>query len=309
MKRKFKEFIKKLLHSLFILAQKLGINILPSHFYSQIPNISALKKEQYWRAPMSMHGINGSNIDTQLLFLKDLCEHDYIRETGTGKIQTEAIKENGEDGGYGVIEADVLYLFIRSKKPNKIIQVGCGVSTSIILKAAADAGYVPEIICVEPYPMPFLENLNNTGKIKLVQEKAQLTSLNILTALSANDLFFIDSTHTVKTGSEVNRMILEVLPRLKPGVWVHFHDINFPYDYRPDILTDDLFFWGETTMLYAFLLNNPHYEIKLSMSMLHYQKQNEAKKLLSGYQPKKNQDGLFAPGGEHYPNSIFLQTF
>ena len=105
-----------------------------------------------------------------------------------------------------------------------------------------------------------------------------------LTGLKPGDLLFVDSTHAVKPGGDVNYLILEVLPRLQAGVWVHFHDISFPYDYEPSLFKT-LFFWAESTLLQAFLACNPRYAIVLSLSMLHHARQTELKEILPSYQP------------------------
>jgi Methyltransferase domain len=109
--------------------------------------------------------------------------------------------------------------------------------------------------------------------------------------LGAGDLLFIDSTHTVKPGSEVNRFVLEVLPRLDEGVLVHFHDIYFPYEYARNFLSGDLFFPGETSLLYAFMLNNPKFRIDLCLSMLHYAAPGAMKKRMPKFEPQGNDAG------------------
>lgn len=307
MKRKFKNIGKSILRKMFINSQKLGITILPHHFYSQIPNLSELKKENYWRFPMSMYGVNGIDINEQLDFLDNVCSKDIIKNLPQD-IHKEAILKNGEDGGYGVIEADFLYCFIKKHQPKKIIQVGCGVSTAIILEAAKSVNYNPEIVCVEPFPTDFLKKLAKEKQIILIKEKAQKAEIEKLTSLEENDFFFVDSTHTVKVGSEVNRIILEVLPRLKSNVWIHFHDIYFPYDYKRDVLNKDLFFWSESTLLHAFLVNNSKCEIKFSQSMVHYAASEKMKQCLPKYSPQKNNHGLEIGEGEHFPSAIYLKT-
>ena len=92
----------------------------------------------------------------------------------------------------------------------------------------------------------------------------------------------------MKPGSEVNRIILDVLPRLKSGVFVHFHDIYFPYDYSPTLLSFDLFFWVESTLLHAFLIGNGHCRIVLSTSMLHYAAPERIAALFPRYAPQNN---------------------
>ena len=209
-----KNTLKSVWRSVFEVGQAVGVDILPRHFYSQIPHIKQLRQDKSWRSPMSMHGVNASDVAQQLEFARQCVTADCAPKMADLEIHTTAIKENMQDGGYGPAEALFLYCYTRSMKPRKVIQVGCGVSTSIILRAAADAGYKPEIVCVEPYPSQFLQSASAAGKIKLIAERAQTVNLSTLTDLQAGDLFFVDSTHTVKAGSEVNRIILEVLPRV-----------------------------------------------------------------------------------------------
>ena len=142
----------------------------------------------------------------------------------------------GADGGYGEIEAEVLFGFVASRRPRRVIQIGCGVSTAVMLMAAAKADYKPEIVCIEPYPSAYLREAESKGLIRLVVEPAQVVDFDVIADLGDDDLLFVDSTHAVKPGSEVNYLIHEVLPRLRPGAWVHFHDIYFPYDYARDTL-------------------------------------------------------------------------
>jgi hypothetical protein len=205
MKRKIRNLVKSSFRRLFMAGQKAGITILPYHFYSQIPNIRELKKEDYWKKPSSMTGVNGIDAEGQVRFLQTIAEPR--QGVSLKEMYEKAVRTNGEGGGYGIIEGEVLYSFIRRKKPAKIIQVGCGVSTAIILQAADDEGYKPVIVCVEPFPTPFLSKLAADGKITLIMEKAQKVDIEHLISLKNNDLFFVDSTHTVKPGSEVNRVL------------------------------------------------------------------------------------------------------
>lgn len=308
LKRRLKNFSKQFLRKLFERMQSFGVSILPVHFYSQIPVISELKKDLYWKAPGTLHAIHGSDTKQQLFFVQNCFDGSLAADIVKKRIHKTAVIENGQDEGYNAIDADFLYAFTCHYKPAKIIQVGCGVSTSVILRAAKDSGYSPEMVCVEPFPTSYLSALAAGGRITLVKEKAQKVDLNILTKLGPNDLFFVDSTHTVKPGSEVNMIILEVLPRLEKGVWVHFHDIYFPYDYQREILTKELFFSAETSLLQAFLTLNATYTIRASLSMLHYAESDNLKKCLLQYNPRSNDFGLEAKGGEHFPSSIYLEV-
>ena len=253
--RSRRDRIKSLLHYAFISGQRMGVDVLPRHFYSAIPDIRELRRSQQWRAPRSLVGLLGFDKSAQLDTLEGWFPPD-VRERLAGRdLQAEASAENGAVG-YGPTEATLLYAFVATQRPRRVIQVGAGASTAVILAAAAEVGHDVEIVCVDPFPTDYLVSQHDLGRITLDRRPAQEVPLAELCELQAGDLFFVDSTHTVKPGSEVNRLIFEVLPRLSPGVWIHFHDIWFPYDYARDVLDAGLFFWNESPLLHAFLIDN-----------------------------------------------------
>jgi predicted O-methyltransferase YrrM len=306
--RALRNRFKNALHRLFLLGQPLGFDLLPRHFYSDIPDIRELKRSNHWRRPLSMYGINAAAIDEQLDFVRRCVPPEIRQQILDGDIYSRACEENGAIG-FGPIEAEFLYAFIRAHRPRKVVQVGAGVSTSVMLRAAADAGHdAMQLLCVDPFPTGYLKRLAQAGTIQLLAEPAQTVDLNVLTDIGEGDLLFIDSTHTSKVGSEVNRVIFEVLPRLRPGAMVHFHDILFPYDYSRVVLTS-LFFGRESSLLYAFLLNNSKYRIAACLSMLHYERPQQLKEMLPHYQPAPNADGLDVPGTKgDFPSSIYLSV-
>lgn len=307
--RIFKNLIKKLLRILLEFLQPLGINILPSHFYSEVPCFRELRTNLSWKEQRSMFGINGVVLEEQLSFIQSCSSNQLIEYLKKGNIHKQACLMNYEQG-FGVIEADFLFCFISTKKPKKIIQCGAGVSTAVILLASRESSQKPEILCIDPYPSKLLVELSSKQEITLISKKAQEVPLETLLNLNEGDLFFVDSTHAVKPGSEVNKIILEVLPRMKRNIYVHFHDIYFPYDYPRDLLCDCLFFSNESTLLQAFLTNNSKYKIEASLSMLHYFKSVELQKMLPNYIPQKDDYGLRMPkdNGLHFPSSIYLRT-
>lgn len=296
------------LRRLFEMGQRLGFDLLPRHFYSSIPDIAHLRKTRHWRSPHDLHGVVGTEIHEQIAFLEDLCPQSITQDFATLNVHAKADQENGQGGGYGVIEADVLHAFVCRHRPRHIVQVGCGVSTSVIMRAAAYADYQPNIVCVEPFPSPFLIAAERSGLVKMYRGRAEECPREILTGLGAGDLLFVDSTHTVMPGSEVNRIILDVMPRLLPGVFVHFHDIYFPFDYERGLLSDSVFFPVESTLLHAFLIGNRRCRVLLSLSMLHYEAPQAIAKVIPHYDPEQNSDGLRASGGKHFPSAIFLLT-
>jgi hypothetical protein len=302
--RTLREMTKELLHCVFRMGQRVGFDILPRHFYSGIPSLRELSAHDGWKVPSAMAGVAGTDTTSQLAFLRDCCRSlDFLRYS----VHARACQRNGEEG-YGPIESDVLFAFITRYLPARIIQVGAGVSTAIILHAAEFAGYKPEILCIDPHPTRFLARSVASGAIRLIGRKVQDVDIGLLTALNPGDLLFIDSTHAVKPCGDVNYLILEVLPLLRAGVWVHFHDIYFPYDY-PRSLFHSLFFPAESTLLQAFLTCNPCYAIVLSLSMLHHTRQAELQELLPSYQPMPTDQGLSKKRAKgHFPSATYLRV-
>ncbi len=304
LKRSLKTRSKDLLRSAFEIGQRLKFDILPRHFYSEIPDIRALRGATSWRKPRSFTGVLG-DIDSQMAWV-DGCTKNYRDALRQFAVHKSAVKMNGSDEGYGEVEADFLYCFIRSQRPSQIVQIGCGVSTAVCQQAARDEGYSPHIVCVEPYPTDFLQRENHAGRIELVPQMVQDAGSECASRLRSGDLFFVDSSHTLAPAGEVNLIILEMLPRLASGVCIHFHDIYFPYDYSPDTLSTALFFSHETALLYAFLLMNRDFEIAGSLSMLHHQRLDDLKRLFPDFHPATFEEGLMVKGGQ-FPSSIFLR--
>jgi predicted O-methyltransferase YrrM len=305
--RALRNRLKDGLHTIFRLGQKAGWDLLPRHFYSGIPDLRQLQNTDRWRRPMSMIGVDGIDPEVQMQFLRKCCA-PHAERLRVGGIHDYACRENGGDG-YGSVEADFLYCFIATQRPKKIIQVGCGVSSAVILLAAKDVGYAPEVVCIEPFSNAYLRDAAAQRQIELVQQKAQDVGAGALSNLDTGDLLFVDSTHAVRPGSEVNWIVLEVLPRLKPGCFVHFHDIYFPYDYQPSLF-DTLFFSAESTLLHAFLINNPRFSIAISLSMLHHCRPQDTQQLLPNYQPAAMKEGLYAASGAagQFPSATYLSV-
>jgi predicted O-methyltransferase YrrM len=304
--RKLKKTGKIALRRMFEVGQHIGIDFLPRHFYSEIPDLRSLKQADHWKQPRSLVGVQGSKTSEQVEFLASCCPRETVERLRLGDIHEHGCRENGA-AGFGPVEADFLYAFIRKQRPGRIVQVGSGVSTAIILLAASEADYPVKLTCIDPFPTDFLRQADRLGLIELIPERAQDVLLEMLTELGENGLLFIDSSHVVGPGSEVNRIILEVMPRLDQGTWVHFHDIYFPYDYQRNLMGDELFFNNESSLLHAFLIGNSRFSIRASLSMLHYAEREALARYLPNYRPAIDDHGLRASEG-HFPASTYLQV-
>src|SRR5216117_3299594 len=120
LKSKAKGMTKHSLYRIFQAAQRFGIDVLPRHFYSEIPDIRQLRQDRKWREPYSMIGVDGAEITSQLEFIASCCTPQLVERQRHGAIWERACERNGEPG-FGMIEADFLHCFIRSKRPQRIV--------------------------------------------------------------------------------------------------------------------------------------------------------------------------------------------
>jgi hypothetical protein len=250
---------------IFPLWERCGFHVTPVHFYEPIPEIQALP-ETIWNEPSKLTGINMNDAgQLQLLreqFPKYRNEYEQFPIDPTGEVGRFYLNNGLFDG----VDALTAYCIIRHFQPRLIIEVGSGFS-SLITAEAVRRGNHTKLICIEPFPREFLRR-GFPGLDSLIEKKVQDVDLEFFSQLEDGDVLFIDSSHTVKIGGDVNYLFLEVLPRLKPGVIVHVHDIFFPFEYRRDWVMQQFRFWTEQYLLQAFLSFNSEFEVLLANSYL-----------------------------------------
>ena len=166
---------------------------------------------------------------------------------------------------YSYSDAIMLYCMIRHLKPRRIIEVGSGHSSCVILDTNEIffANRI-ETVFIEPYPDLLLSLLKpgDENRIQIIPKRLQDVASSLFSSLDANDILFIDSTHVAKIGSDVNMVFAEILPALHPGVHVHFHDIFYPFEY-PKYWIEEGRAWNEAYMLRCFLQYNSRFSIEL----------------------------------------------
>lgn len=147
----------------------------------------------------------------------------------------------------------------------KIIEVGSGFSSCVMLDTN-ELYFNNSIDCtfIEPFPDNFLSVINDDDKrnAKLVKLPLQEIDIEIFSLLQPNDILFIDSTHVSKICSDVNYIFFEVLPNLREGVYIHFHDIFYPFEYPKGWIYEGRA-WNEAYILRAFMQYNESYRILL----------------------------------------------
>ena len=259
---------------LFRLWEKHGFHVTPVHFYQPIPDTQLLS-ETLWSHPSELAGID-MNDAMQLDLLRNhfpKFRQEYERfPTKPPEGQTQFYLGNGP---FDHADALGAYCMVRHFQPRLIIEVGSGFS-SLLLGQAAAKNKSSQLICIEPFPREFLRD-GFPGLQSLIDKKVQDVDLEFFSQLESGDILFIDSSHTVKIGGDVNYLFLEVLPRLKPGVIVHVHDIFLPFDYRRDWVLDEFRFWTEQYLLQAFLTFNSEFEVLLANGYLHHYHRSDLK--------------------------------
>jgi len=252
-------------HEIFAVWERHGFHVTPVHFYQPIPDTQTLA-ESLWDRPSKLVGIDmNDSVQLDLLrnrFPKFRDEYEQFPTKPTSESGRFHFNNDLFDG----TDALVAYCMIRHFQPQLIIEVGSGFSSLISGKAAAKNNG-SALICIEPFPLDFLRQ-GFPGFRSLVEKKVEDVDLEFFSQLDSGDILFIDSSHTVKIGGDVNYLFLEVLPRLKPGVIVHVHDIFFPFDYRRDWVLGEFRFWTEQYLLQAFLTFNSEFEVLIGNSYL-----------------------------------------
>jgi predicted O-methyltransferase YrrM len=200
------------------------------------------------------------NIKEQLAILNRFKYSEELLRFPMEKVEQRQYWFN--NGSYGPGDSEYLYSMVRLFKPERIIEVGSGYSTLMMLAAAAqnqkeDKTYNCTITCIEPYSQPWLEEL----EVKLIRKRVEEIDHAIFEQLEANDILFIDSSHIIKPQGDIIDLYLEVLPTLKPGVFVHSHDIFTPEDYPESWLTQLVRMWNEQYLLEAFLSFNRDFRV------------------------------------------------
>jgi len=169
-------------------------------------------------------------------------------------------------------DAITLYAMLRHLKPKRLIEVGSGFSSALMLDTNETfLGHSVRFTFIEPFPGRLLGLLRDGDRqsVCLIQNILQATPLTIFSELDSNDILFIDSSHVSKIGSDVNYIFFEILPALRPGVVVHFHDVFWPFEYPQEWVMDGGAL-NEAYLLRAFLQYNHVFEILLFNSYLGY---------------------------------------
>jgi Methyltransferase domain len=255
-------------------AAKAGLDLLLRTFYSPVPHLDELQPGTFDRVS-DLPGVRW-NLDSQIRFVKEQLAQPMaeFRPPATEPEGSQAYAAHNPS--YSLLDATVAYGMVRWLRPRLIVELGSGHSTLVTAQAGMrnqSEGNPFRLEVFDPFPSAMTEGL--PGLHALHRTPAQEVPVTVFEELGDGDVLFVDTTHTVKIGSEVNVVVLEVLPRLRPGVVVHFHDIFLPFEYPRRWMEDFALYWNEQYLIQAFLAHNESWEVLVAAQALSRMRRQE----------------------------------
>lgn len=244
----------------------------PGDYYSPIVNPQELRAAGF-RHPYASGELPGIdlNIDSMMANFLKIARHQDGLEFPEQPNSDSRYGHLNDQYGYG--SAHVLAGVIREFRPKRIIEVGSGHSSAVILETLDRTPELRGTSCTFIDPNPGrLESIlrpEDHERATIIRKPVQSVPLSTFDQLQSGDILFLDTTHVVKTGSDVVFELFEVLPRLKSGVLIHFHDIFAGFEYLEVWIFDQNRSWNEIYALRAFLMHNNAYEIWFWVEQFH----------------------------------------
>jgi predicted O-methyltransferase YrrM len=237
----------------------------PGHFYSPIPSLQEIREKEASLFPKNPGKVAAVdfNDEGQIDLVKKLdsycVDFPYVSKR---EINSRYRPNNPAISEY---DARMLFCLIRHLRPRRVVEVGIGYSSCVILDAN-EVFFENSISCtfIDPYPDLLLSLMKegDRDRVQIIRDKVQDVSLDVFASLSAGDLLLIDSSHVSKIGSDVNHIFFQVLPSLNRGVYINLHDVFYPFEYPKEWIYKGLC-WNEDYLLRAFLEYNHAFQIQV----------------------------------------------
>ena len=235
--------------------QAYGVDVIPINFYSTTPSIAEIEGSYEYTSDDPPY------LDTRIFepetLVKTLHQLLDFSEEFSPPLNGSEDEPSGffwNNSVFSYSDAMSYYCFVRQIKPASIVEIGSGFSTLVAIHAVEQNGS-GKVHCIEPYPRRFLRKENRIDLHTLRAQEVSPEYLNEI--LRDNDILFIDSTHTVKTGSDCLHIYLRLMPQIQRKIFVHVHDVFLPFGMPKDWLLNHQYFWTEQYLLLAFLIDNP----------------------------------------------------
>jgi hypothetical protein len=239
-------------------------DLVPRNYYSPVPDLESLPGD-IWERRSALGGI-----DLRLDAAIELIERELAPFVAELDVPRSGPAPAGsfflENEAYESVDAELLYAILRARRPRRVLELGSGFTTLLIGEAcrrnAAD-GSPTEHLALDPFPREQILGEKPPEPTVFEPTSATDVPLERFAELETGDVLFVDTTHTVKLGSDVNYIVLDVLPTLAPGVLVHFHDVFLPWEYPRGWFEEMRYYWAEQYLLQAFLAFNDAFEVVL----------------------------------------------
>lgn len=244
-------------------AKGVRLNRPPGHYYSPIVDV----REVTTQGSDTTDWVELPGIDIDLAAYGEVWAEwlPHVRrwEAGVGKVGRRYHTANTMFGSHS---ARLLAGAIGAFRPRRYVEIGSGFSSAVVLDVNEEwrSDDPIELTFIEPNPQRLQSILRESdlAACSIIEEKVQNVDLAVFDQLEPGDVLFIDSTHVAKTGSDVLTEWFSILPRIRPGVHIHVHDINYPFDYPHLWLVEQNRSWNETYFLRAFLMYNAQFRIQ-----------------------------------------------
>ena len=246
-------------------------HVPPGHFYS--PLVDPAHVRQYEKAIFDIDQKEIPGIDLQEEKQVDLLEKflPFYNELPFAEDKQANHRYYYENEYYSYTDAIFLHCMMRHLQPKNIIEIGSGFSSAMMLDTnQLFFDQQIKLTFIEPYADRLRSTLQPDDNIDLLEKNIQDVPLDSFSLLQENDILFVDTSHVVKTGSDVNHILFNIIPHLQKGVYIHFHDIFFPFEYPKEWVLDMNRGWNEDYLLKAFLMYNSAFEVRLFSTFLHH---------------------------------------
>jgi len=236
----------------------------PGHFYSPVVDVNDSYVIQAVRGRLAAQPPKDVSIDASRM--KTLLERLAIHHQSFpfSRHRDTSHRYYYDNPFFACHDGGVLFSMLLEFRPQRIIEIGCGFSSALMLDTNDRffAGAM-DLTLIDPQMNTVSSMFEPQGGLNatLLPHRVQDVPIELFDSLATNDILFIDSSHVSKTGSDVNYYLFEILPRLKPGVLIHIHDVLYPFEYLEEWTLSEKRSWNEAYVLRAFLQYNNSFEI------------------------------------------------
>ena len=265
--------------------QSLGVNITPANFYSNIPLVEDIEFSFEYaevaagRPPYEASGLFDRQQISEFLEAIDAYANEF-----SPPLEGDRDNPDGffwKNPAFSRSDAMAYYCVLRAIRPKRVVEIGAGFS-SLVADMAIRRNGIGEIVMIEPYPKPFLRSL--TSVRELIEKPVQsIPERELVALIDSCQVWFIDSTHTVKIGSDCLYIYLKIMPQVTSTVMCHSHDVFLPYPMPAQLALEKNIFWTEQYLLQAYLLDNPKVRIKFGSAYVYHQMPEASRHFLRGY--------------------------